>query len=61
MKKQANTPTNHEDSGFTFLETSMNLALKVLDNPTADGAAVNVELAKLYFEMGKLKITHNRK
>ena len=60
MKRQQVKYVDYIDSGNRLIELAMDIAEDLLEDPTAEGAAVHVELAKLFFEVGKFQITHQR-
>ncbi|QTR45387.1 hypothetical protein J9253_15445 [Thiothrix litoralis] len=61
MKKQQVKYVDYIDSGNRLIELAMDIAEELLEDPTAEGAAVHVELAKLFFEVGKFQITRPRR
>lgn len=48
-------------SGMTLIEQALLMAIQTLDKTDEPDAGVRVDLARLLFEMGTFKITHQRR
>jgi hypothetical protein len=56
-----NDDTSGFASGMKLIEQALLMAVHAIDKTHEPDAAVKVDLARLLFEMGTFKITHNRK
>jgi hypothetical protein len=56
-----NDDTSGFASGMKLIEEALLMAIQTLDKTHEPDAAVKVDLARLLFEMGTFKITHQRR
>ena len=51
---------NDDASGFKLIEEALIMAVRLIDKTSEPDAAVKVDLARLLFDMGTFKITHQQ-